>query len=86
MSDIYELIEEKDLTDDLRLIAEVSGIEAVRNLLRNFGGVTFYIPKLTRLDQFLKRYIMENSNKSVKILARDFFVSETYIRQIIKKK
>ncbi len=83
---VFENINESHLTDDLMMIYEVCGIETVRILLRYFGGMTFYIPKLSRLDSFILGYIKENREaKSFKIMAQELNVSETFIRSLDKK-
>jgi hypothetical protein len=46
----------------------------------------FYIPKLCRLDSFVTRYIRENKDKPVKVLAKDLFVSEQYLKKIWRER
>ncbi|MBM2814661.1 MAG: hypothetical protein HW421_1423 [Ignavibacteria bacterium] len=86
MKDVFEQVCFHDLTPDLQLLAESFGIEIVRNLLRNFGGISFYIPKMSRLDGFIIKYIKENSGKSLKIIASELGVSEHFLRVLSKKK
>ena len=84
--EVYDLILPKHLTDDLMMIYEVCGIETVRKLLKNYGGMTFYIPKLSRLEDFVMNYTKENRpHKSYKSIALDLNVSETHIRTVMKK-
>ncbi len=84
MSDIYELISEEELTPDLQLLSELCGIEVVRKLLRTSGGMAFYIPKLSRLNNFISRYTKENRSKPRKVLAKELNVSEQYLKQYVK--
>jgi len=79
MKDIYEKIEASDLTEDLELAANVVGIEVIRNFLRNFQGAYFYIPKISRLEKFVIRYMNENPHKSIKQLAIELGVSAQYL-------
>jgi hypothetical protein len=77
---IYDMIEPQDLTPDMRLIAEVCGIDNARKILRDLGGTSVYIPKITRLHSFVDRYMADNSGKERKDIARELGVSETYLR------
>ncbi len=86
LTDIFNLIGENDLTPDLVLMADICGLEAVRQMLRQFPGMGFYIPKLSRLDGFVNRYIKENTDKPVKILAKDLKVSEQYLKKICRER
>lgn len=82
--DIFDRIEREDLTEELLLISDVCGIETVQILLRHYSGLSFYIPKISRFDGFVIRYINENLSKSCKEIANELSVSEQYIR--IKKR
>jgi Mor family transcriptional regulator len=84
MADIYEEIEKEDLTEDLDMIANVCGLEVVRNLMRHYPGLSFYIPKVARLDTFVSRYLKTNKKLGFKKLANELCVSESYLRRIIK--
>jgi len=79
MKDIYEKIEIADLTEDLELIANVVGIEVLRNLLRNLQGAYHYIPKISRLEKFVIRYLSQNQNKTIKQIAIELGVSTQYL-------
>lgn len=79
MKDIYENIQLEDLTDDLKLIANVVGIDVMRNLLRNLQGAYLYIPKISRLDKFVIRYLSQNQGKSLKQIAVELGVSTQYL-------
>lgn len=85
MNDIYSIIDEDDLTPDLKMLSETCGLEVVQNILRNFGGLNFYIPKLSRLDTFIERYIRENNTKTLKQLAKELNLSERYLRLLKMK-
>jgi hypothetical protein len=84
MADIFNEIEEEDLTEDLGMIADVCGIETVRDLMRHYPGLSFYVPKLARLDTFVVRYLRTNRRRGFKLLAHDLGVSESYLRRIAK--
>lgn len=79
MKDIFEKIEASDLTEDLELIANVVGIDVIRNFLRHFQGAYIYIPKVSRLERFVIRYTNENPDKTIKELAIEMGVSAQYL-------
>ncbi len=80
MLDIYGLISQEDLTEDLKDLADVIGIENVRKLLKSYSGAQFYIPKITRLDSFVHNYLSSNKSKDTKKLAYELSCSEQYVR------
>ena len=83
--DIYDQINREDLTDDLQLIESICGMDTVRILLREMGGIQIYVPKLTRLDNFINKYLKENSHKSYKSMARQLKVSEQFLKSFKDK-
>jgi len=82
---IYEQIRRDELTNDLDMIAEVIGIDNVYKLLGELQGISFYIPKITRLDKFIARYMSENKDKSSKQIAKELRVSEIFINNFIRR-
>lgn len=83
--DVYNQIDFDDLTDDLQMMSNACGIETVQSLLRNFGGMSFYIPKLSRLDSFVWKYVKKNSDKTFKQIARELKVSEQFLKTVRNK-
>ncbi|OGU58121.1 MAG: hypothetical protein A2X64_05640 [Ignavibacteria bacterium GWF2_33_9] len=79
MNDIFEKIEREDLTEDLTLIADAMGIDVVRNLMRTLSGMYIYIPRVSRLERFVKRYMTENAERPFKEIALDLNVSSQYL-------
>ena len=55
--DIYELLNEDDFTSDLKLLSSIRGVEITRNIIRYLSGISFYIPKITKLDTFVMSYL-----------------------------
>ncbi len=86
MEDVYDYVRESDLTSDLKLIMQSCGIETVKSMLRGLSGLSFYIPKITRLEDLVFRYYKENSEKSLKQVARDLGVSDAYLKKVIRMK
>ncbi len=80
MTDVYDMITQDDLTEDLRDLALVIGIENVRKLLKSYSGAQFYIPKITRLDAFIQHYLSCNKAKDTKKIAYELSCSEQYVR------
>jgi AraC-like DNA-binding protein len=78
--DIYDMIEPEDLTYDMKMIASICGIDIVRKILRDLGGMNVYVPKITKFHRLVDRYLAENQHKKLKQLARELGVSETYLR------
>jgi hypothetical protein len=79
-NDIYDKIEEDDLPVDLQIIASLCGMEIVRMLFRNCQGMNIYVPKLSRMDSFITKYIKSNPNKSFKQMALELRLSEQFLR------
>ncbi len=86
MKDVFDLITDKDLTPDLKLLSDVCGIETVKTLLRNLNGLSFYIPKISHLDTLVIKYYQLNKDKSYKQIARELGVSEPYLKNLVVKK
>ena len=86
MSNYISRIKYEELTPDMRMIADVCGMEATRKLLCNLSGLTFYVPKVTRFENFILRYIEENSHKNFKIIAKELGVSEIHIISVLNRK
>jgi hypothetical protein len=79
---LYQSIQEEELTPDLQLLAQVCGMESIRIILKEFKGLNFYIPKITRIEKFVRRYLRENQSKPPKELARELGVSENYVKKL----
>lgn len=75
-----------DLTADLIILADVIGIEKLEELMKEYGGGNFYIPKISSLDKFVERYIKNNKSKTPKQLARELKVSENFIKKRLSRR
>lgn len=85
MSELLNELKYEDLTEDLQMISDVCGMDTVRNLVKAYGGMNFYIPKFTRFEYLVYRYISNGNSKTIKQLAKELGVSEQYIRTLRKK-
>lgn len=74
-----------DLTEDLQMIYDVCGEAVVIKLIENLGGLSFYVPKITRFDDLIYRFIQDNKNETLKKLAMRLGVTEQYLKTIVKK-
>jgi hypothetical protein len=81
--DVYDMITIDEVTPDMRLLADVCGEEAMRQILRHLGGTQFYIPKMSKFDSFVLRYYNQNKDKPLKYIAIQLGVSEQYVRNKI---
>ncbi len=74
-----------DLTEDLQMIYDVCGEAVVIQMIENLGGLSFYVPKITRFDDLIYRYIRENKAETLKKLAMRLGVTEQYLKCLVKK-
>lgn len=81
MNDRFDEIEYNDLTDDLKILADGIGIAGVRCAMRELSGMSFYIPKISRLDSFISRFIEEHKGMSRKEIAQYLDVSEQFLKK-----
>jgi len=80
--DVYEGIQYDDLNQDLQLLADIIGIDAVRKLIKESKGLTFYIPKIKHFHGYILRYMKFNPDFTIKQIATFFEVSEMFIRKL----
>ena len=57
MDKIFDFMTKEDLTPDLGMLESVLGMDIIKKLLKEFSGMSFYIPKITRLDSLIMKYI-----------------------------
>ncbi len=85
MNDIYDLLEEDDLTTDLQLLSDVCGIEIVKQIIKDLNGLNFYIPKITHLEPLVLRYAKLHRDKPLKVIAKELGISEPHLKNLLKK-
>ncbi|HAW08943.1 MAG: hypothetical protein ABFD61_07855 [Chloroherpetonaceae bacterium] len=85
MKDIFEEIERDDLTPDLGLLADAIGIEPTRDLLRKMSGMYIYIPRVSRLEPFILKYMKKHTQMHVKEMALILGVSSQYLLKLKRK-
>lgn len=84
--DLFELFAEDDLpNDDMRLIADLLGLEAAFLMILKLGGIQLIVPK-SGLKKLAKKYIKAKFDGSnVKSLAIKCGVSTTFAYACINK-
>ncbi len=85
MADIFDIMSDEDLTPDLKMLKEICGEDTVKKLLRNLGGLSFYIPKITRLDSLVAKYMKNHKEKDCKLIAKELKVSLQYLKKVINE-
>lgn len=85
MQDVYEMMMPEDVDGDLEMLLNVCGIDALRKILRGMAGISLYIPRITRLESLVLKYIKCNPERSFKQIASDLNVSDAYIRKVLKR-
>lgn len=85
MNVLLEDLRYDDLTKDLKLLADVLGMDTVKVLLTELSGLSFYIPHIQSLENLIRRFIEKNSTLTDKQIAVKLGVSEVYIRKFTKK-
>ena len=75
-------IDFNELTPDLQFVADKCGINIVLELLKNLQGTNIYIPKISRMTDYVIRYIKLYKDKKTKQLADELGVSENFIRKL----
>lgn len=80
--DRFDEIMYEDLTEDLQIIADYCGIDPVRNLMRRWQGATFYIPKISHLGKFVRRYIAEHKELTIEQISTYLQVTPQFLRKI----
>ncbi|MDE5583072.1 MAG: DNA-binding protein [Ruminococcus sp.] len=87
MSDIEKITSPEQLFGEQRELAETVGLEAYRKLVKNYGGMTLYIPKREIIPKDVRNKEIKKSinGSNYRELARKYELSEMTIRRIIKK-
>ena len=75
----------EDLSPEMELIAQLCGIEIVKQLIDSYGGLRFYVPKLSHNKDLVSRYINNNISTNNWKLALELGVSISYVSKIKKK-
>jgi len=85
MNDVFDLMEEKDLSPDLKLFADVCGSAKLIEALRHLGGMSIYFPKVSYFTELVMRYYRANSDKPLSLIARELGVSVPYLKKQVRE-
>lgn len=83
--EIIQMLEVQDLPEHFQIVAETCGIETARILIKELGGISISIPKISSLRSLIMRYVMKNASISVKQLAKDLDMNERVVANILKQ-
>ena len=73
-----------EFSEDMKMVADIIGDDATKQLIKKIGGVSIYIPKDTvDLDQFMTA--LRQNGGSIKRTAHRFNISERYAYQLKSK-
>ena len=84
--DLLKEIEESDLPENFRIVADSCGMDVARALIKDWGGikVTIPSPRSKSLRPALYRFVQKNKSKhSVATLARSLNLCESTIRGLM---
>lgn len=73
-------------TEDIKLIAEIAGLDAALKLSIQFGGDTIYFPKKETLTRSRRNSVIKKqfNGKNKQALFKKFNLTKRHIRTIIK--
>lgn len=80
-----EYLEESDLPEHFRIVSELCGIDLAKTLIERLGGTSISIPKPTRIESIVIKYVKDNKDKCDKRLATELELSERTIKRLTKK-
>jgi hypothetical protein len=86
MEKAMDLMTFEDLTPDLQMLAEVCGIETVKKMLVNFAGINFYVPRISRLETLIEKYMQLNSEKTFNEMAKELNVSAQFLKNLYRRR
>lgn len=84
-NELISLLELEDLSPDMRLIADESGIETVKELFKTCDGLEIRIPRINYCKSLLVKYIESRKGVSIKKIAREVDRSPKEIQKIQKE-
>ncbi len=71
---------------DMRLVAELCGLDVAISLLRNMSGVSIYIPKVESNINFIRRFVKRFYNgNNAKIIAIELDIGERLVYKIVNE-
>ena len=79
-------IEPSHLSADMKLIADVCGLDVARRLMSELPGLRLYVPHPNRVESLVRGYIEECHAQSMplKSIAKEVGLSVDYVRNVIR--
>jgi len=83
----FKTVAIESFPEDLQMIAETLSIDVALKLSENFGGMRIYIPKIEHVlrSNRNKQIRKEFNGANHRPLAKKYKLTETWIRDIVKK-
>lgn len=84
---LVDVVSIDDLSEDMKMIAELCGMETAKALLQYCSGVQVYIPRLERIPGVMRKLIRERygerplTESEIKALAVEMRLSPSYLRK-----
>lgn len=83
---IIDYLRYEDLPADLQVLADVVGLDALKELIIKLGGISLYIPKTQSLTALQDRYVADNKHRPVKVLMEETGLSQRSVYRKLREK
>lgn len=86
--DLLDQVKLENLDEEQKALAELIGLEGLKNLVRAYNGTSIYVPKIESLEKTVRdEYIKEEfDGGNYRELALKYGLTETWIRNIVLEK
>lgn len=86
--ELLDKVQLENLDEEQKVLAELIGLEAFKNLVRAFNGTSIYIPKVESLEKAVRDEMIreEFDGGNTKELALKYGLTEVWIRNIVLDK
>ncbi len=86
--DLLDQVKLENLDEEQKALAELIGLEGLKNLVRAYNGTSIYVPKIESLEKAARdEYIKEEfDGGNYRELALKYGLTETWIRNIVLEK
>ncbi|MEE0566262.1 MAG: Mor transcription activator family protein [Lactobacillus rogosae] len=86
--DLLDQVKLENLDEEQKALAELIGLDGLKNLVRAYNGTSIYVPKIESLEKAVRdEYIKEEfDGGNYRELALKYGLTETWIRNIVLEK
>lgn len=83
--ELLDRVQMDNLDEEQKVLAELIGLEAFKNLVRAFNGTSIYIPKIESLEKAVRDELIkeEFDGGNYKELALKYGLTERWVRLIL---